>query len=142
MRRFWPNIFTAFALGTFFGAYLTVIAQAGDQLVLVGASGGVLGIAAALLADTLRSRSPHDQVLTRALVQWMLLIVVFSVAIPNVSLWGHLGGIVGGFLWGFMRQGLPKDKRIDQVAAGIAIGLMGYALFEAGRWLAQHASML
>lgn len=142
MRRFWPNIFISFALGTFFGAYLTVIAQAGDQLVLVGASGGVLGIAAALLADTLRSRNPGDQVLTRALVQWMLLIVVFSVAIPNVSLWGHLGGIVGGFLWGFIRQGLPKDKRVDQVAAGIAIGLMGYSLIEAGRWLAQHASML
>jgi len=142
MRRFWPNVFTAFAFGTFMGAYLTMIAQAGDQLVLVGASGGVLGIAAALLADTLRSRNPNDQILTRALVQWMLLIVVFSVAIPNVSLWGHLGGIVGGFLWGFARQGFPRDKRIDQVAAGIAIGLMGYSLVEAGRWLAQHASML
>lgn len=142
MRRFWPNIFTSFAFGTFFGAYLTAIAQGGDQLVLVGASGGVLGIAAALLADALRSRNPNDQMLTRALVQWMLLIVVFSVAVPNVSLWGHLGGIVGGFLWGFMRQGLPKDKRIDQIAAGIAMGVMGYALVEVGRWLAQHASML
>jgi membrane associated rhomboid family serine protease len=141
-RRYWPNIFTAFAFGTFLGAYLTAIAQAGDQLVLVGASGGVLGIAAALLADALRKRDPSERALARSLLQWMLLIVVFSLAVPNVSLWGHLGGIVGGFLWGFARQGLPADRRIDQLAAGVAIGIMMYALIEAGSWLMRYSSAL
>ncbi|MEM7735840.1 MAG: rhomboid family intramembrane serine protease [Deinococcota bacterium] len=141
-RRYWPNVLTAFAFGTFLGAYLTAIAQAGDQLVLVGASGGVLGIAAALLADTLRKRNPSERALARGLLQWMLLIVVFSLAVPNVSLWGHLGGIVGGFLWGFIRQGLPADKRVDQIAAGIAIGIMSYALIEAGSWLVRYGGAL
>ncbi|MEM6431113.1 MAG: rhomboid family intramembrane serine protease [Deinococcota bacterium] len=141
-RRYWPNVFTAFAFGTFFGAYLTAIAQAGQQLVLVGASGGVLGIAAALLADALRRREPSERALARGLLQWMLLIVVFSLAVPNVSLWGHLGGIVGGFLWGFIRQGLPASKRVDQLAAGVAIGIMGYALLEAGGWLMRYGGSL
>jgi len=134
-RRSWGNLLASFVLGTGMGAYLTLLAQGSDQLLLVGASGGVLGIAGALLADTWRGRSAQDRLMTRSLVQWMVIIVLFSLAIPNVSLWGHVGGVVGGLLWGFVRQGLPPSRSFDLFVGGISIGLMAYALLQAANLL-------
>jgi len=127
-RRGWGNLLAAFVAGTAMGAYLTSLAQAHQPLVLVGASGGILGVAGALLADAMRSRSVADRALLRGLLQWMVLIAVFSVAVPNVSLWGHAGGVVGGVLWGLARQGLPAGRRFDQAAGTAAVLAMVVAL--------------
>ena len=140
-RRHWGSLLMAFAFGTGMGAYLTAIAQATDQLILVGASGGVLGIAGALLADTLRSRKQQDRLLTRALLQWIALIIGFSLLVPEVSLWGHLGGIVGGLLWGFMRQGLPAQVRFDRLAAAISVSAMASSLLFVAQWFLRYRSM-
>lgn len=126
-RRSWGDLLASFTLGTAMGAYLTSVAQAGDVVVLVGASGGVLGVAGALLADVLRSRGAADRAMTRSLVQWMGLIALLSLAVPGVSLWGHVGGVVGGLLWGFARQGLPRGRRTSEAAGGIAVGLLAIA---------------
>ena len=125
-RRGWGNLLVAFVAGTIMGAYLTSLAQAHQPLVLVGASGGILGVAGALLADVMRSRAPADRVLLRGLLQWMVLIALFSVAVPGVSLWGHAGGVVGGILWGLVRQGIPAGRRFDE-AAGAAAALITVA---------------
>ncbi len=130
-RRGWGNLVASFVAGTMMGAYLTSIAQAHQSVLLVGASGGILGVAGALLADVLRSRSPADRALLRALVQWMALIALFSVAVPNVSLWGHAGGVVGGLLWGFVRQGLPADRRVDTVVGVAGVAVMVVAIVSA-----------
>ncbi|MEZ4607756.1 MAG: rhomboid family intramembrane serine protease [Deinococcales bacterium] len=127
-RRHWGNLLTSFVFGSIMGAYITSIAQAGDQLILVGASGGILGIAGALLADSWLDEKRRDPLLLRSLLQWMAIIVIFSISIPGVSLWGHVGGILGGLLWGFMRQGLPQDKNIDLGVGLISLGLTGYVL--------------
>lgn len=132
-RRHWGDLLAAFALGTAMGAYLTSVAQAGDVVVLVGASGGVLGVAGALLADVLRSRGSADRALMRSLVQWMGLIALLSVAVPGVSLWGHVGGVVGGLLYGFVRQGIPGGRRISEAAGGIALGLLAIAFVAAAQ---------
>ena len=108
----------------------------------VGASGGVLGVGGALLADVLRGRGAGDRLLTRSLLQWIGFIVIFSLAIPNVSLWGHIGGLLGGLLWGFARQGLPKTPRIDLGAGAVSILLLGYALFGAVNWLFTYGGQL
>ena len=129
-RRGWPNVVVSFVAGTAMGGYITSIAQAGDPVVLVGASGGVLGVAGALLADVLRGRGQADRLLGRSLLQWMALIALLSVAVPNVSLWGHVGGVVGGMLWGFVRQGLPRVRTIDLFAGGVALGITLYAVAE------------
>lgn len=126
-RRTWGDLVAAFAFGTVMGGYLTLVAQGGQVVVLVGASGGVLGVAGALLADVLRGRGAADRALTRSLVQWMGLIALLSVAVPGVSLWGHVGGVLGGFLWGFARQGLPRDRRVSDAAGALSAGALAVA---------------
>ncbi|HEX7021717.1 MAG TPA: rhomboid family intramembrane serine protease [Trueperaceae bacterium] len=132
-RRHWGNLLAAFVIGAIMGAYFTTIATSGGAP-LVGASAGVLGIAGALLADALRSRSAQDRYLTRALFQWIVIIVIFSL-VPGVSLWGHVGGLIGGLLWGFIRQGLPKERNVDLAAGILSILAIALTLFSVGRWL-------
>jgi membrane associated rhomboid family serine protease len=141
-RRHWGSLLAAFTIGAAMGAYFVTIAQGGQQLVLIGASGGILGVAGALLADTLRGHGPQDRVLTRALLQWIGLLVIFSLLLPGVSLWGHIGGLVGGLLWGFVRQGLPQHRNADLFMGSFSIAFMTWALFMAGMWLARYSSLL
>lgn len=130
-RRSWGNLLAAFVVGTAVGALLTALIGSSRPLILVGASGGILGLAGALLADAWRGQTQQDRLMTRSLVQWMALIVVFSLAVPGVSLWGHVGGVLGGFLWGFARQLLPREGAFDLVAGLLSLGLLAYALAQA-----------
>src|SRR5690606_22551959 len=107
-RRGWGDLLAAFVTGTAGGALLTGVMQAGQPLILVGASGGILGVAGALVADAMLRRSAADAVLLRSLLQWMVLIMLFSV-LPGVSLWGHAGGLLGGFVYGLIRTKLTAD---------------------------------
>ncbi len=132
-RRGPAYMLAAFAAGTAMGAYLTSIAQPGGPLLLVGASGGVLGIAGALLADVSLRRNAADRQLMGGLLQWMVLIAFISLVIPNVSWWGHAGGVVGGLLWGFARQGLPVDRRLDAAVGGLGAALLLVAFAQAVR---------
>jgi rhomboid protease GluP len=136
-RRHWGNLLATFVAGSVMGAYFVTVAQAGETVVLVGASAGVLGVVGALLADAWRSTLPNDRVLTRMLVQWIAIIMLFSL-LPGVSLWAHVGGLVGGLLWGFVRQGLPKTRVVDMVAGGSSILLIGYALLMAAQWASRY----
>src|SRR5690606_6583333 len=76
-RSGWGDLLTAFLAGTFGGALLTGVMQVGQPLILVGASGGILGVAGALLASALRRRNAADTVLLKSLLQWMALIMLF-----------------------------------------------------------------
>jgi membrane associated rhomboid family serine protease len=132
-RQNWANLLASFVIGSIMGAYFVFVVQGSQQLILVGASGGLLGIAGSLLADTWRSQSLQDRHLTRSLLQWMVMISVVGFLLQNsvgISFWGHTGGIIGGLLWGFIRQGLPQHKRIDWFIGGLSIGLMVYVFFQ------------
>ena len=141
-RRLWGNLLLAFVFGSVLGAYLTFVVQGGAPPGVIGASGGVLGVGGALLADVLRGRAAQDRLLTRSLLQWIGLIVVFSVAIPGVSLWGHVGGLLGGLLWGFIRQGLPNTRQVDLVAGVLSVTLLAYALYGSVGWLLSYGGQL
>lgn len=127
-RRGWGDLLASFVVGTAAGAYLTTIFQAGQDLILVGASGGILGVAGALLAEALFSRAAADRLLLRSLLQWMALLLIFSIAMPQVSLWGHAGGVLGGFVYGLVRTRLSLGARFSQAAGMLSVGLMLLAL--------------
>lgn len=130
-RRHWGDLLAAFAAGSAGGALLTTIFQAGELLVLVGASGGILGVAGALLSEVLLSRSAADRLLLRSLVQWMLLILLFSLAVKGVSLWGHVGGAAGGFVYGALKVRLRLGERFAQAAGLLSVSLLALAVVTA-----------
>lgn len=131
-RRGPGSVAVAFVLGAAVGALLTASMSVAPTL-LVGASGGVLGVAGALLADVSRGLLPGDRQLLRGLLQWLALIALLSLALPFVSWWGHLGGLLGGLAWGFARQGLPANRRLDALLGGAAALALAWALGQALR---------
>jgi membrane associated rhomboid family serine protease len=133
VRRNPGYLLAAFALGTLAGGYLTATMQAGQALLLVGASGGVLGLAGAWLADLSQRRNASDRANLRSLVQWLVLMAFISWALPFVSWWGHLGGLLGGALWGFARLGLPRSRTIDLAAGVVAAFALAWAAGQALR---------
>jgi rhomboid protease GluP len=72
----------------------------------VGASGAVFGVAGAFLAFLLRNRSRiHPQIsahLRRSLVTFVAFNLVLGFAIPGIDQAAHIGGLVTGFLAGFL----------------------------------------
>ena len=90
----------SFTLGTLGGSLLSqALTTEGG---LVGASGGVLGVGGALLVEAYLSSTQEGAQLFRGVGTWLIIIMAFSVAFPNVSIWGHLGGIIAGAAFGFV----------------------------------------
>lgn len=127
-RRGWGELLAAFAVGVAGGAALTGLVQAGQPLALVGASGGVLGVAGALLADAMARRDQADRALLRSLLQWMAFMVLFSLAVPGVSLWGHVGGLLGGFSYAYLRAALPRSRALSWALGLAAAGALATSL--------------
>jgi rhomboid protease GluP len=72
----------------------------------VGASGGVFGLLGAALIISYRQRS--DNTWKRWL--WIALAVGFGVSLlPDISMAGHIGGIIGGVLTALLIK-LPRDE--------------------------------
>jgi rhomboid protease GluP len=139
-RRGRESLLSSFVLGTAAGAFLTALvhlggslgsAGQGQPLVLVGASAGVLGIGGALLMDAWRGRAGADRALAGGLLRWMALIALLSVVVPNVSLWGHVGGALGGLLWGALLQRMPPSRALSALAGAVSLALLLVALTQA-----------
>jgi membrane associated rhomboid family serine protease len=69
---------------------------------LVGASGGIMGLVGATGAILLRGRRVEGSPVAKRRLWWVLLIVVvqsgFDLVTPKISFMSHLGGVILGFL--------------------------------------------
>jgi membrane associated rhomboid family serine protease len=114
----------------------------------VGASGAVFGLFGALLILQLsRGISPWASGLGTILV--LNLLITFLV--PNISIGGHLGGLVGGTVAGLGLFGLPRSRAGPAgapnggaaTAAGIAVLVaIGVLCFLGGLWAAGQPGLL
>jgi membrane associated rhomboid family serine protease len=79
------------------GSGLAVAYFAGPFEVTVGASGAIFGLFGALFAIGFKFGRPGMR-LIRANLGVLLLNLVFTFAVPGISRWGHVGGLVVGFV--------------------------------------------
>lgn len=84
----------------------------------VGASGAVFGLFGLLLAFQLSRGIPLRE--TR-LGMVLAINLAFTFLVPNISIGGHLGGLVGGTAIGFALFGVPKSRTRPPAAAGWAV---------------------
>ena len=111
------------------GGYLAILALSGiggtivgvlvrPFTVLVGASGGLFGLVGALLAFSFLHRGVVPSGVLRnerrTLGSLLLVNLAISVAVPAISLAGHLGGLGTGFLAGWLLQGDLSDAGADR----------------------------
>lgn len=138
------NMIALWFLGTAFEAYIgplrfTIVyvasvlwGSAGALLMApgsptVGASGGVFGLMAAVLVLQ-RQRGVS---LLGDVGLWLAINLVITFTVPNISIGGHLGGILGGALAAFALSSFGKEHmaartlRPGVLAAGLAVVVIG-----------------
>lgn len=88
--------------------------------VTVGASGGVFGVMGALLVIAYR-RGVRQ--LTHTLLITIGINLVFTFAVPGISIGGHVGGLVAGALAGWLLSGRPTRGRVPVPGAAAVVAL-------------------
>ncbi|MDQ2992702.1 MAG: rhomboid family intramembrane serine protease [Candidatus Eremiobacteraeota bacterium] len=73
------------------------VAYFGPNEVTVGASGAIFGLFGALFAIGLKL-GPSGMQLIRANVGILILNLIITFAVPGISAWGHVGGLLIGFI--------------------------------------------
>lgn len=90
--------------------------------ITAGASGAVFGLfGAAFVVMRRRGINPMES----GLGIWLLINLVFTFAIPNISIGGHIGGLIGGALVGLVLVELPARTRVPRQVPLIAAALLG-----------------
>lgn len=128
-----------FGSGRFLFIYLmaglagTVASFAFTPNLAAGASGAIFGCFGALLYFGLR----RPNLFFRTMGMDVIIILSFNLAIgfiiPMVDNFGHLGGLIGGFLTS-AAVNLPQEKRIkERLAGSVALGLALLLLFAYGQ---------
>lgn len=75
--------------------------------ITIGASGAVLGVMSVLMIEMKMS---GNKVVYKRILLNLALVLYASLTVREISLFGHLGGIVGGLMIGFVRYLFQKKK--------------------------------
>ena len=81
--------------------------HSGDYAVAAGASGAIFGIVGALLWIVIRNKGHYETLTGKGLVAMIVLCLYYGISTGGVDNWGHIGGLIGGFLIGnlfYMRK--------------------------------------
>ncbi|MGH2985521.1 MAG: rhomboid family intramembrane serine protease [Solirubrobacterales bacterium] len=131
------NMFALYILGTllepaigtarFVGIYaVSILAGSFGALVLdpneitVGASGGIFGLMAAAF---LIARNRGLDALASQVGFFVIINLVFTFSIPNISIGGHIGGLIGGGLAALLVNALER-RRVPNAAVIEGLGLV------------------
>lgn len=86
----------------------------------IGASGGILGLLAALIVY---GRRRGGSLMTRQLYQWAIFTFVMGFIVPSVNNWAHAGGFVAGWLTAQAMR-LSDERREGMGVRVLAFGLL------------------
>jgi membrane associated rhomboid family serine protease len=128
-RRFGPvRLLFVYLLSGLAGSVVSALWHADpfNQVVAAGASGALMGLTGAYLADWLVAswhNDPHEDVkIGGPLVQTILINLVIGSAIPGIDNACHVGGLVGGFIvGGAFAMVSPRAGRLQRTLAGVLI---------------------
>jgi membrane associated rhomboid family serine protease len=90
----------------------------------VGASGGIFGLMGAAVV-VMRNRGINP--LESGIVLWLGLNLVITFTISNISVGGHIGGLIGGALAAFVLFDLPSSVRVPPPIANLLCAGLGAA---------------
>jgi membrane associated rhomboid family serine protease len=106
-------------LGGSFGALLVE-----PDALTVGASGAIFGLMGAAVV-VMRSRGINP--MESGLGLWIGINLLFTFTIPNISIGGHIGGLVGGALAALVLFEVGERRRIPAAVSAALAGVLGIA---------------
>ena len=94
---------------TLFSYLLFLLFNIGTNSVMGGISGVIFGLIGSLLALSVLYGDVYSY-LFKQIVSSVVLMLFISVAVPSISLVGHLGGMIGGFIATFVLEKIDSKK--------------------------------
>lgn len=92
-------LYLAAGLGGSMLSYLQMLSDEGRYAVSAGASGAIFGIVGGLLWVVLRNKGHYETLTTQGILLMIALCIYYGVTSVDVDNWGHIGGLIGGFLF-------------------------------------------
>src|SRR3954452_4554663 len=123
-------------VGLLGGALGALIAS--PNALTAGASGAVFGLFGAGIL-VLRNRGIN--VWQSGLGVWLFLNLAITFTANNISIGGHIGGLIRGVVFGWILVELPERARVPRLTAEIVSGLLGVVAFVAAIVIA-HSNAL
>lgn len=74
---------------------------------VIGASGALFGLLGLLVTYGLRRRDSASQQLRAQAMRWIIYALIWTFVIPGISMAAHIGGLVGGVVFGYMISDEP-----------------------------------
>jgi rhomboid protease GluP len=125
-RLFGRVLFAVIYLGAGLGGGLLSLAWNGDRVWSAGASGAIFGLYGALLGYLLREKQGLPRLVFKPMLRSTLLFTALNVLLgatrPGIDNACHLGGLLTGFLLGWLTA-LPVDPAVRERQAGARLGL-------------------
>ncbi len=90
----------------------------------VGASGAIFGLFGSLIYFGYKYRATLDGFLRSNIIPILLINLLISVYVPNIDLFAHLGGLVGGILFSYTLCVPNKENKLDLINGLITIVLL------------------
>ncbi len=90
----------------------------------MGASGAIFGLMGAAVI-VMRNRGLNA--MESGLGFWIVLNLVITFTVPNISIGGHLGGLIGGALAALVLFDLRDRVRLPEVVPSLLVGALGVA---------------
>jgi membrane associated rhomboid family serine protease len=100
----------------------------------VGASGAIFGLLGAIIVG---QRAAGISARASGMIPLLVVNLVFTIAVPGISIGGHLGGLAGGFVCGAILFNRQLQGRNGVYALAGCVGL-GAACFAAALGVAAH----
>jgi membrane associated rhomboid family serine protease len=117
------------------GAFAVMLAD--PSALTVGASGAIFGIMGAAAAY---QRSRGINLMQSGLAGLIVLNLLFTFAVPGISIAGHIGGLIGGLATGWLVFELDRRVRSEWPALLLCAGLTLVLVY--GGYLAAHQYVL
>jgi membrane associated rhomboid family serine protease len=118
------------------GAFAVMLAD--PAALTVGASGAIFGLMGAAAAY---QQARGINLMQSGLGALIVINLVFSFAVPGISIAGHIGGLIGGLVLGWLMFRLEGKVRSEWVAATLA-GAITVLLVYGGYWAATQSVTL
>ncbi|SKA01840.1 rhomboid family intramembrane serine protease [Anaerorhabdus furcosa] len=119
--------FIVIILGSILTGSLFIFAAQGNVLT-VGLSGGLYGLMAALLVYGFDSKVIYNPAVAKSFLSTLLINLLITF-MPGVSMYGHIGGFIGGLFLSvlFTQNKAWKLLRQNAIIAGVMLlGILGY----------------
>jgi membrane associated rhomboid family serine protease len=106
------------------GSFGALLVESNPTALTVGASGAIFGLmSAAVIVMRNRGISPMES----GLGLWIGLNLLLTFTIPNISIGGHIGGLIGGALAALVLFDLRDAVRVPQMAVNLICLALGVA---------------